>query len=74
MREDTPISKVRRHYGQLKQDRLTWEPYWREVKEFIAPQRGRFLSSSSESEVNNGSRNDRKRINGVASRALGILA
>lgn len=74
MRHDKPLSKVRQHYSQLKHDRQTWEPYWREVKEFIAPQRGRFLSSSSGSEVNDGARNDRKRINGVASRALGILA
>ena len=72
--EETPLTKVRQHYSQLKNDRLTWEPYWREVKEFIAPQRGRFLSSSGASEVNNGTRNDRKRINGVASRALGVLA
>ena len=74
MAEYTPLARVRQHFRQLQNDRRTWEPYWRDVQEYIAPQRGRGLLSSSASEVNNGDRRDTKRINGTASRALAILA
>lgn len=72
---DNPLEKVRKHYSQLKDERRTWEPYWSEVKELVAPQRGRFLTAPNVTEVNRGSSVLRdKRLNGVASRALSILA
>ena len=74
MAVDTPIAKVRQHFAQLKQERLTHEPHWLEVQELVAPQRGRGLRSSSGTEVNNGDRNTSRRLSGVASRALGVLA
>lgn len=74
MAEETPLQRVRMHYRQLKSERETWEPHWQEVKDFIAPDRGRFLFSTDRNEVNDGSRKDMRRINGVASRAVGVLA
>lgn len=74
MTEGTPLARVRQHFRQLQNDRKSWEPYWREVQEYIMPQRGRGILSSSSSEVNRGDRRDVKRINGTASRAISILA
>ena len=71
---DTPLSKIRRHFSQLKQERLTQEPHWREVQEYVAPQRGRGLRTSGSDEVNNGYKDTSRRLSGVASRALGVLA
>lgn len=74
MPDSSPLANVRRHYRQLVVDRRSQEPFWRDVKELIAPQRGRGLYSSNAEEVNNGEQRDQKRINGTASRALSILA
>ena len=74
MVEGTPLGMVRRHFRQLQSDRRSWEPYWCDVRDYIAPQRGRSITSSNQTEVNDGRRKDGKRINGTASRALSILA
>lgn len=74
MADLTPIAKVRQHFAQLKQERLTHEPHWCDVQELVAPQRGRGLHTSSGTEVNNGYKNTSRRLSGVASRALGVLA
>jgi len=72
---ETPLFKLRNHYRQLQNDRRTWEPFWRDVKTFIAPERGRGLDAPGDSsETNNGELRDKRRVNGTASRALGILA
>lgn len=72
---ETSLDKVLKHFNQLKDERRSWEPRWREYKDFIDPARGRFLSSISSSEVNNGGKDiPDKRINSEASRALSILA
>lgn len=74
METETPLEKVKKRFSQLKQERRTWEPYWRDVKDYICPSRGRFLVSESSAEVNLGDAFNDKRINGAASRALSILA
>lgn len=71
---DTSLGKVRKHFAQLRQERRSWEPFWRDVKEYIVPRRGRFLFSSSSSEVNRGVPVADRRLNAAASRALSILA
>lgn len=72
---DRPLDKVKRHFAALKQERHSWEPFWTDAKANFAPERGRFLGSSSSSEVNRGSTVlDDKRINGTPSMALSILA
>lgn len=71
---DTSLGKVRKHFAQLRQERRSWEPFWRDVKEYIVPRRGRFLFSSSSSEVNQGVPVADRRLNAAASRALSILA
>lgn len=70
----SPLARLKLHYRQLKDERRTWEPHWRDVQKLIAPQRGRYLSGFSESEANRGDIADKARINGTASRALNILA
>lgn len=71
---ESAVVKLRRHLGQLKRERLTWEKDWWDTKELIQPTRGRFLKSLSAHEVNNGTRPTDKRVNCEASRALNILA
>ena len=72
---ESSLEKIRKHFAELKHERQSWEPYWRDVKDYIAPQRGRFLTSPNVNEVNRGENAfSDKRINGVASRALSILA
>ena len=58
---------------QLEQERNTFEPYWRDVKAYLVPNRGRFLNGASSSEVNDGKRNDDKIINGAAGKALEVM-
>ena len=71
----TSLEKLRNHFAELKQERRSWESYWRDIKDYVSPQRGRFLTSPSASEVNRGeSAFSDKRLNGVASRALSVLA
>ena len=74
MSQDTPIAKLRNHYRQLRNEQQTWLPFWRDARDYVAPQRGRSLGVTSANETNNGGISDAKRINGVASRALGVLA
>ena len=69
---ESPLSRVRNHFKQLKKDRLSYEPYWRDVRDLIVPQRGRGLDARDDE--NNGQKYDSKRVNSTASRALGILA
>lgn len=74
MSSDTPIAKIRQHFNQLKQERTSWEFHWLEAQEYVAPQRGRGLKSSGKTEINNGHKDMSRRLSGVASRALGVLA
>lgn len=71
---ETPIAKVRKHFAALKRERATQEPSWRDARDLVAPQRGRGIDGSSQNEANNGYKDTSKRLTGVASRALGILA
>ena len=69
------IDKVRKKFAELRGERTPWEGKWREYQSYVLPSRGRFLTSSSASEVNTGSFRDvDKRVNSVASRSLSILA
>lgn len=69
---ESPLTKVRNHLKQLKQERASHEPYWRDVRDYIVPQRGRGLDARDDE--NNGMKYDTKRVNSAASRALGVLA
>lgn len=70
----TPVGKLRKHLAQLADDRRSFEKAWLDAKNLVLPKNGRFLTSTSESEVNNGSSDTRRRITGAATRALNILA
>jgi Bacteriophage head to tail connecting protein len=59
---------------QLVHDRQTYHGYWTDVQEYILPERGRFIKSESESEVNNGKRKDYNIINSVATDSLEVMA
>lgn len=34
--------KVFERFSQLKEERATWEPLWRDIRDFILPQAGVF--------------------------------
>lgn len=69
-----PIQKVKRHFRELVNARMTWEPTWRDVRDLVVPARGRSLDGiENVAEANSGIRHD-KRINGTTSRALGVLS
>lgn len=55
----------------LKQQRLTWEPVWKDLVEHILPDAGRFLLSDK---LRAGQRNDLEIINGTPTRACRVLA
>ena len=70
----TPVQRVRRHFRELVNQRLTWEPTWRDVRDLVVPARGRSLDGiENVAEANSGIRHD-KRINGTTSRALKVLS
>lgn len=71
---DTPIGQMKDWFAQLSRERETWMPHWREVKDFVVPWRGRYLSGTSDSEVDDGGTKDKKIINPAATQALQILA
>lgn len=69
-----PINRVRRHFRELVNARMTWEPTWRDVRDLVVPARGRALDGiENVAEANSGIRKD-KRINGTTSRALKVLS
>lgn len=72
--QDTPIAKVRTHFKQLLNERKSFEPVWLETRDLVVPHRGRGISGSGMSEANNGHKDTSKRVSGVASRSLGVLA
>ena len=75
MDEGAMIQRLRGNYGRLKNDRMSWDQYWRDVKKYMCPGRGRFLAGENPTEVNNGQKDDPLcRINCEASRALEVLA
>jgi hypothetical protein len=68
------VTSIRRRYERLREDRRGWDSYWRDVKDYMSPGRGRLLDTSSDDEVNSGRRRDAKRIDCEAGRALDVLA
>lgn len=70
----TPVQRVRRHFRELVNRRMTWESTWRDVRDLVVPARGRSLDGiENVAEANSGIRHD-KRINGTTSRALKVLS
>ena len=61
-------------HNQLRDERRTFHNYWQDVKDYILPEHGRFITSESESEVNDGKRKDYKILNSVATDALEVMA
>lgn len=70
---ETPVQKLKAHLKELKQEQNSWVQHWCDVRDNIEPQRGRRLNGESSTETNKGDRAD-KRVNGTATKALGILA
>ena len=60
-------------FGQLKTERRTYEDFWTDIKDYIIPERGRFIKDKSSSDVNDGRMKDQKRINSEATRALKVM-
>lgn len=72
--EKHPVRELTKWLGQLQEERRTFEPFWKDVQDYIVPHRGRYLSGDSPSEANNGERRDRKIIRGAATKALETMA
>ena len=69
---EKPAERVRKHFKDLVQSRLTQEKRWRDVRDLIVPARGRNLSGVRD--PNEEVAKDDKRINATASRALKVLS
>lgn len=69
----TPVEKLGAWMAELEQESSSFRSYYREVQEYLVPERGRFLNGPSASEVNDGRRKDSKIINGAAGKALEVM-
>lgn len=65
--------KYRTRFKQLFDDTLQWRSLWKEIAEYVIPERGRYLSTS-EDKRNEGAKKHQKIINGEAKKALRTLA
>lgn len=64
-------TQVRRRWEDLKTERSSWMPHWREISEVLLPRSGRFLPSGN----NKGNRNAYRAIlDNTGTRALRTLS
>lgn len=72
--ETTPQGRYRKRYKDLRSDQDSYRPHWKTIVEYMAPRRGRYLTSEQDDRNTAGSRKDQKIINGSANDALRIIA
>lgn len=68
--EDSLRKKIERRLTQLKNERNSWEPDWRELSENFLPRRGRFQLD----DANNGTRRNSNILNDTTTLAANTLA
>lgn len=71
---EAATASLRRLNTSLNEDFDSHKKSWREVQEFMLPNKGRFLSGYNSSETNNGKRKTRSIINNTASDAVRTIA
>lgn len=69
MSDKTLISKLNTRKGSMKVERSSFEPYWRDISDYISTKSSRYLRSS----VNRGDKVSQKIINETATTALRTL-
>lgn len=67
---DTLKEQLQKELSQLKQDRSSFEPHWRDLSDWISPRSSRFLKS----DVNRGDRRNTKIVDPTATMANRTLA
>ncbi len=67
---ETKRQRFERRLTQLKAERWNWEKHWRDLSDYIQPWRGRFVTS----DVNEGTRANRRIIDNTGTLALRTLA
>lgn len=70
MAEETLKQRLTKQLSQLKDDRSTFEPHWRELSDFISPRSSRFLVS----DANRNSRRNTNIVDPSASLAEDVLS
>jgi hypothetical protein len=63
-------SDLLRRWGELKRERATWEPQWRELSQFLLPRSGRFFIQDH----NRGQRRHNNILDNTGTRAVRVLA
>lgn len=74
MSEETKTYKYRVRHKQLWDEFSEHRAYFSEIRDYVAPGRGRYLTGNNLSQVNDGSKKHQKIINGTASAALRVIS
>lgn len=61
-------------FDEFKDDFESWKPHYREISTYMSPRKGRYLTSDSESQHNDGRKKHNEIINGAALDGLRVLA
>lgn len=69
MQTETKRQRFEYLHASLKKERQSWEPYWRDLSDFILPRRSRFLTNQR----NRGDKRNQKIINNVGTMAARTL-
>ncbi len=69
---ETPIQTANRRLAELKEDRSTWDPHWRDLAEHFLPRKSRWLMDAGE--ANRGAKRSSKIIDGTPRYAARTLA
>jgi len=71
--DSSKTQKFRGKMRELYDDANEWRAHWKEISDYMIPQKGRFLMSPSEKQ-NRGNKVNSRIINGTAKKALRTLA
>lgn len=73
---NSKVGRYVRRLAQLKSDRMGqgWDAHWRDLAEYFAPERGRYLSNDTKTQHNDGRKKHGKILNGTSIDARRTLA
>jgi hypothetical protein len=70
MKQTPPRDKLLTRWGQLKTERATWYPHWKELSDYLLPRSGRYFIQDR----NRGQRRHNYIYDNTGTRALRVLA
>jgi len=70
---ETKTQKYRSKMRELHDDAVEWRSQWKDISEFIVPEKGRYLANVDEKQ-NRGNRKNQRIINGTGKKAIRTLA